>query len=120
MGKFAPGHPKFGGRQPGVGNKPKPLAAGQIARILGELLPEDRIVNPLEAMALCLQWAAAEQDRAGVLQAATALAPYLHQRLNATTLTVKHEYAERDDQALLLEAEALELKIAGATRRLTN
>jgi hypothetical protein len=71
-------------------------------------------------MALCLQWAAAEEDRVGVLAAAAQLAPYLHPRLSASTLNVKHEYADKDDRELLIEAEALESRISNMRRRLSN
>jgi hypothetical protein len=122
MAKFEPGHSKVGGRKPGSRNKPAGPAGvtPRVARLLNEMMPEGRLLNPLEAMMICLQWSAAEQDRTGMLAAAAAAAPYIHPRLNATTMTVRHEYQDKDDQALLIEAEALEQRISAMRRRLSN
>jgi hypothetical protein len=44
----------------------------------------------------------------------------VHARLTAGTLQVRHEYADKDDEALLIEAEALGSRIALMRKRLAN
>lgn len=76
-------------------------------------LPIERLaeVTPLQAMQVCLSLSLEAGDRQGVLQAAQAMAPYVHARLSHSEVHMKHELAGKSDAELLLEAAELERKL---------
>ena len=53
-------------------------------------------------------------DHAGALSAAAAAAPYVHARLSATDMTVRHTTASKSDEQLALEIDALRRRIEAA------
>jgi hypothetical protein len=117
------GLPKTGGRRKGTPNRCTAAKAEAIADSIVSLgLTPDKVsgLAPLDMMLVIAELRFSAGDHAGALVAASAAAPFVHPRLTAGTLQVRHEYADKDDQTLLLEAEALERKLAAATRRLTN
>jgi hypothetical protein len=79
------------------------------------LTPDKTSGLPLLEMVLAIaEMRFAAGDHAGALAAASIALPFCSHRLTAGT----HEYAEKDDQALLLEAKALELRIVAVHIRL--
>jgi hypothetical protein len=122
MGK-PKGCEKTGGRQKGTPNHVTSAKAEAIADAIVALgLTPDRTsgLSPLDMMLIIAELRFTAGDHAGALVAAAAAAPFVHPKLTAGTLQVRHEYADKDDQALLIEAEALESRIAAVRKRITN
>jgi hypothetical protein len=119
MGKFLPGHPKYGGRKPGVQNKK--IAARKMAEAealleavkqISELPPLQLAeLTPLNIMEYIMVARFQAGDHAGALSAAQSCAPYLHPRLTAGEVRVTHGYSNMSDEQLFREARALEGKM---------
>ena len=120
-GKGAPfGHPKWAGRKKGTANKATVAREQEVLRIVAEAtagnLPADDVVNatPLEAMLICLRWALAEKDRAGVLAAASAAAPYIHPRLSSSDVRITGTLDSKSDADIAAELAEVQAKLAAA------
>jgi hypothetical protein len=117
---FKPGHVKIGGRKAGVPNKATVVREQEVLRIVAEAtagnLPAEDAVNatPLEAMLICMRWALAERDRAGVLAAATAAAPYMHPRLSSSDVRISATLDSKSDADIAAELAEVQAKLAAA------
>lgn len=121
------GHPRYGGRAKGKRNSATLLKEEAQQRALQaaydelQLTPEQiALMTPLESMLICMRWSLAARDRAGIIAAAGAAAPYVHYRLSSSEVRVKHDYAVLSDEQLLIEATALESKMLTITASPSN
>jgi hypothetical protein len=121
------GLPKTGGRQKGSPNRATverehavAVAYASLAAHLGVSADKLKEVSPVEAMLLCMQWSLQARDRAGILAAASAVAPYLHARLSSAEVHVSGTVtiADLSDEELAAAHAELDAKIAAA--RLLN
>jgi hypothetical protein len=108
------GLPKTGGRAKGVKNKKTELRELRIreATRAAALEPDDiRKLSPLEVMRRIMFNRYEAGDHVGALEAAQACAPYVHPKLNASDVRVRHELSDRSDAELAEEARALAAKM---------
>jgi len=113
------GTPKTGGRKKGSLNKRRPPRQETVERAMAEVMPklpaELRDMTPLELLLLAAHWSIQAKDRAGLLAAAAAAAPYCHPRLAIADVRVTQAPAMSEEQ-LAIEIAELERKIADAKR----
>jgi hypothetical protein len=76
--------------------------------------PEIETMSPLEIMAKVMRARYVAGDHLGALMAAQAAAPYVHPRLNASDVTVRHTTASRSDVEISDEIEAIRSRIERA------
>jgi hypothetical protein len=76
--------------------------------------PEIEAMTPLDVMAKVMRARYLAGDHLGALMAAQAVAPYVHPRLNASDVTVRHETASRSDTELAAEIEVIRSRIERA------
>jgi hypothetical protein len=113
------GHPRYGGRQKGSRNRTllerdEALARAYAAVAAGMPVENIADVTPLGAMLMCMQWAIQAKDRAGILAAASAAAPYMHPRLSSSEVRVTHALTTLSDEQLQAQALDYERKLAAA------
>jgi hypothetical protein len=68
------------------------------------------VLTPLDALLFLVRECARLGDRWGLQAAATAAAPYVHPRLNASDIRVRHTYEAKSDAELAEELVQLEAK----------
>jgi hypothetical protein len=73
-------------------------------------------LSPLEVMQAVMLLRINKGDYDGALVAAEKAAPYMHAKLNATDVNVRHSYASKSDAEVAAEIELLRQKIAIAQR----
>jgi hypothetical protein len=114
MARFEPGRSKTGGRTKGTLNKAKQetleAIQGAFARV-GIDVADVAHITPLEAMRVALHLAILNRDRGGILQVASAMAPYIHPKLAMSEVRVQHTLAARTTEDLLAEAETLRRRL---------
>jgi hypothetical protein len=114
---FEKGRVKTGGRQKGGLNKKKALQREAMEAVFARLgVSPERIaeLTPLQMMLACGHLAIEAGDRAGLLAAASAAAPYIHPRLSSSDVRVKHELGDKSDEELLAELAGIEARIVAA------
>jgi hypothetical protein len=76
--------------------------------------PEVETMSPLEIMAKVMRARYVAGDHLGALMAAQAAAPYVHPRLNASDVTVRHTTANRSDAEISAEIDAIRARVERA------
>src|SRR5215475_13857020 len=102
------GHPRWGGRKKGAPTMKQRLQDDAIRAAFrhgSEIVipPEVETMSPLEIMAKVMRARYVAGDHLGALMAAQAAAPYVHPRLNASDVTVRHTTANRSDAEISAE-----------------
>jgi hypothetical protein len=116
-GTFQKGHAKLGGRRKGSVNKKMTFQREAMEAVFARLgVAPERIaeLSPLQMMLACGHLAIEAGDRAGLLAAASAAAPYMHPRLSSSDVRVKHDLGDKSDEELLAELAGIEARIAAA------
>jgi hypothetical protein len=114
---FAKGHKKTGGRKKGTLNKATVRRNAIIAEFDAEVEAwgkDHATASPLACMAAIMRIRMAQRDLKGALEAASAAAPYVHARLNATDLNVHHSLTDRSDSEVAQEITQLRAKVEHA------
>jgi hypothetical protein len=118
--RYQMGHKKLGGRSRGTPNKKtqRRLALEKLSSAeLQQIMLAELKLSPLEVMQAVMLLRINKGDYDGALVAAEKAAPYMHPRLNATDLNVRHSYASKSDAEVATEIESLKQKIAIAHRQ---
>jgi hypothetical protein len=108
---FQKGRSKTGGRVKGTRNKA--VVARETARQAFEIaMAGEPRCTPLQVMYAVMEARLGNGDLDGALSAAKEAAPYVHARLNATDVNVRHSITDKSDAAVAAEIESLRAKIA--------
>jgi hypothetical protein len=113
-----PGHKKYGGRKVGTPNRTTIMRAEAMAQWveLRPLTPEEiDTITPLDALLYILRVRLAAGEMHHAAQVAAMAAPYVHVKLSAHAVEVRHTYAQVDDAELAEQRAALERKLASVT-----
>jgi len=119
--RYQRGHKKIGGRK-GTPNKKtqRRLALEKLSSDeLQQIMLAELKLSPLEVMQAVMLLRINRGDYDGALVAAEKAAPYMHPRLNATDVNVRHSYANKSDAEVAAEIESLRQKIEIAQRQST-
>ncbi len=117
--RYQRGHKKLGGRKKGTLNKKtqRRLALEKLSSDeLQQIMLAELKLSPLEVMQAVMLLRVNRGDYDGALAAAEKAAPYMHAKLNATDINVRHSYASKSDTEVAAEIELLRQKIAIAQR----
>jgi hypothetical protein len=118
--RYQKGHKKLGGRKSGTLNKKtqRRLALEKLSSDeLQQIMLAELKLSPLEVMQAVMLLRINRGDYDGALVAAEKAAPYMHPRLNATDVNVRHSYASKSDAEVAAEIESLRQKIEIAQRQ---
>jgi hypothetical protein len=111
---FQKGRAKVGGRKKGTPNKASAQRKAAIAAIeetAARLGLQPIEASPLQVMCTVMCLRLQERDYESAVDIAAMAAPYIHARLNATDVSIRHSVANRSDAEIALEIEALRAKV---------
>jgi hypothetical protein len=114
---FQKGHTKLGGKKKGSVNKKTEARRhliGNTEQALIQLGKDPTTVSPLMVMCsvMCLKLQQGEYKAA--VEIAQMAAPYVHPRLNASDVNVKHSLTGRSNAEIIADIETLQAKIVAA------
>jgi hypothetical protein len=116
------GSPKTGGRRAGTPNKFTVVKAEAMAEaVQAQALTEAEIatITPLDALLYVLRRYLVAHDWHGAIQAASAAAPYVHYKLSASDVRIRHEVGGLSDEQIAAERQLLLTK-RQATERVVD
>jgi hypothetical protein len=114
---FQKGHTKWGGKRKGSVNKKTEARMHLFAdteQALIQLGQDPTHVSPLMVMCSVMCFRLQQKDYKAAVEIAQMAAPYVHAKLNATDVNVRHSLANRSDSEVAAELAAIRAKIEAA------
>jgi hypothetical protein len=120
---FQKGRAKTGGKRKGTLNKKTEARMHLLAdteQALIQLGADPTRVSPLMVMCSVMCLRLQEKDYKAAVEVAALAAPYVHPRLNAAEVNVRHTLSSRSDAEIAADIRVLRLKIAASQTATTT